>query len=69
VFYVGFDPRLCSEHELDNWQSIIATYDVFLAFTMVQQIMAELSVAATEKVAVITKSVFILLNNNANSSL
>jgi hypothetical protein len=41
--------------------------DVLLAFTMVQQIMTELSDAATEKekVAVITKSV---LKNNVSSS-
>jgi hypothetical protein len=45
--------------------------DVFLAFTMVQQIMTELSGAATEKkkkVAVITKSVFRLLKTNFNKS-
>jgi hypothetical protein len=44
--------------------------DMFLVFTMVQQIMAELSGAATEKgkVAVITKAVFRPLTNNANNS-
>jgi hypothetical protein len=43
---------------------------MFLAFTVVQQIMLELSGAATErgKVAVITKAVFRRLKNNANSS-
>jgi hypothetical protein len=41
-----------------------------LVFTMVQQIMTELSGAATEKekFAVITKAVFRLLKNNANNS-
>jgi hypothetical protein len=49
---------------------INTTDDVFLAFTMAQQIMTELSSAATEKeeVAVITKAVFRLLNNANNSS-
>jgi hypothetical protein len=43
---------------------------VFLAFTMVQQIMIELSCAVTGKgkVAVITKAVFRLLKNSANNS-
>jgi predicted rRNA methylase YqxC with S4 and FtsJ domains len=46
----------------------INAMDVFLAFTMVQQIMTELSGAMTEKekVAVITKAVFRLLKNNAS---
>jgi hypothetical protein len=45
--------------------------DVFLAFTMVQQIMTELSGVAIQKenVAVITKAVFELSKNNANNSL
>jgi hypothetical protein len=44
--------------------------DMFLAFTVVQQIMTVLSGAATEKenVAVITKAAFRLLKNTANSS-
>jgi hypothetical protein len=43
---------------------------MYLAFTVVQQIMAELSGAAAEeeKVTVITKAVFLLLKNNASSS-
>jgi hypothetical protein len=43
---------------------------VFVAFTVVQQIMTDVSVVATEKekVAVITKAVFRLLKNNASSS-
>jgi hypothetical protein len=44
--------------------------DQFLAFNIVQQIMTELSGAATEKekVALITKAVFRLLNVSANDS-
>jgi hypothetical protein len=44
--------------------------DMFLAFTMVQQIMTELSGAVTEKekVAITTKAVFRLLKNNVNNS-
>jgi hypothetical protein len=44
--------------------------DISPAFTMVQQIMTELSGAATEqeKVAVITKAVLRMLKNNANNS-
>jgi hypothetical protein len=44
--------------------------DVFLAFTMVQQIMIELSGAVREKrkVTVITKAVFRLLKNKDNNS-
>jgi hypothetical protein len=47
-----------------------ATDGMYLAFTMVRQIMTELSGAATEKekVAVMTKAVFRLLKNNASSS-
>jgi hypothetical protein len=43
---------------------------MFLAFTMVQQIVTELSGTATEKekVAVITDAVFRLLKNNASNS-
>jgi hypothetical protein len=43
---------------------------MFLAFVLVQQVMAEFSGAATEKekVVVITKAVFRLLKNNANNS-
>jgi hypothetical protein len=46
------------------------TDDMLPAFTMVQQIMRELSGAATdkEKVAVITKAMLRLLKNNANNS-
>jgi hypothetical protein len=49
--------------------NINETDEVFLAFTMVQQIMTELSGAVTgkENVAVTTKSVFRLLKNNANN--
>jgi hypothetical protein len=49
--------------------NINATDDVFLAFTMVQPIMTELSGAMTEKEkdAAITKALFRLLKNNANS--
>jgi hypothetical protein len=45
--------------------------DMFLAFTMVQQIMTELSGAAKERenVAVVTKAVFGLFKNNANNIL
>jgi hypothetical protein len=48
----------------------INAMDVFLGFTMVQQIMTELSGAATEKemVAVIIETVFRLLKNNAINS-
>jgi hypothetical protein len=44
--------------------------NMFLAFTMVQQIMTELSGAMieNENVALITKAVFRLLKNNANNS-
>jgi hypothetical protein len=44
--------------------------DMFLAFTMVQQIMTVLSGAETEKekTAIINKAVFRLLKNNANNS-
>jgi hypothetical protein len=44
--------------------------DAFFAFTVVQQIMAELSDAATEKekVGIITKAFFRRLKNNANNS-
>jgi hypothetical protein len=44
--------------------------NAFLAFTMVQQIMTDLSGAAIEKgkVAVINKAVFRLLKNNTNNS-
>jgi hypothetical protein len=44
--------------------------DMFLALSVVQQIMTELSGAAKgeEKVAVITKTVFRLLKNNTNNS-
>jgi hypothetical protein len=47
-----------------------ATDDMFLAFGMLQQIMTELSGAATEtdRVAVVTKAVFRLLKNTDNSS-
>jgi hypothetical protein len=40
--------------------------DMFVAFTMVQQIMTGLSIAASEeeKVSIITKSVFSLLKRN-----
>jgi hypothetical protein len=50
--------------------NINATDDVFLAFTIVQQIMTELSGVAREKekAAVIFKAVFILLKNIANNS-
>lgn len=43
---------------------------ILLAFTMVQQIMTELSGTMTEieKVAVITNAMFGLLKNNANNS-
>jgi hypothetical protein len=45
-------------------------YDMFFAFTMVQQVMTELSRAATEKekVAIITKVMFRLLKNNVNNN-
>jgi hypothetical protein len=44
--------------------------DVFLAFSMVQKIMTELSGTVTEreKVAVLTKAVFKHLKNNTNNS-
>jgi hypothetical protein len=44
--------------------------DVFLAFTMVQQIMTDLSGVTTGKgkVAAISQVVFSLLKNNANNS-
>jgi hypothetical protein len=44
--------------------------DVFLALTVVQQIMTEVCCIVTEKekVAVITKAVFRLLKNNASNS-
>jgi hypothetical protein len=44
--------------------------DMFVAFTMVQQIMTGLSGAASEeeKVAVITKAVLSLLNRNGGNS-
>jgi hypothetical protein len=44
--------------------------DIFVAFTMVQQIMTGLSRAASEdkKVSVITKSVFSLLEHNGGNS-
>jgi hypothetical protein len=50
--------------------NINATDNMFLTFTMVQQIRTELSGAAKEKekVAVTTKAVFTLLKNNANNS-
>jgi hypothetical protein len=50
--------------------NVNATDDVFLAFTMEQQIMMELSGAATEKekVSVITEAVLGLLKNNASNS-
>jgi hypothetical protein len=48
--------------------NISATDNVFLAFTVVQQIMTELPGAVTEKGAVITKAVFRLLKNKANNS-
>jgi hypothetical protein len=43
---------------------------MFFVFAMVQQIITEISGAATgkEEVAVITKAVFRLLKNNANKS-
>jgi hypothetical protein len=67
--------KYTSEHQ-SNLRSVqaesvnINAMDVFLPFTMVQQIMTELSDAAIEKenVAVITKAVFKLLKNNANNS-
>jgi Cdc6-like AAA superfamily ATPase len=50
--------------------NVHAMDDIFFVFTMVQNIMTELSGAVTdeEKVAVITKAVFTLLKNNANNS-
>jgi hypothetical protein len=50
--------------------NINTTDDGLLAFTMVQQIMIELSGAMTkiEKCPVITKVVFRLMKNNANNS-
>jgi hypothetical protein len=56
--------------QVKNVNSNAMDGDMFLAFTMVQQIMTELSGAGTEKqkVAVITKAVFRLLKNNANNS-
>jgi hypothetical protein len=50
--------------------NINAVDNVFLAFAMVQQIITELSCAATEeeKVAVITKAVFRLLKKSTNNS-
>jgi hypothetical protein len=45
------------------------TDNVFLAFTMVQQIKTQLSIVTErEKAAVITKAGFKLLKNNANNS-
>jgi hypothetical protein len=51
--------------------NINATDNVLLAFTVVQQVMTELSGATTvkAKVGIITKALFSLLKNNANNSL
>jgi hypothetical protein len=50
--------------------NISATDNAFLAFTVVQQIVTELSGAAAEKAkfGITTKAVFSLLKNNANNS-
>jgi hypothetical protein len=46
-----------------------ATDEVFLAFTLVQQIISELSSAATEKrKVVINKALFRVLKNSANNT-